>query len=47
MKARYDVIYRDIRESIETGAYPYQAFLPSEAELTAAFACSHLSLIHI
>ena len=41
MKARYDVIYRDIRESIETGAYPYQAFLPSEAELTAAFECSH------
>ena len=44
MKARYDVIYRDIRESIETGAYPYQAFLPSEAELTAAFACSHNTL---
>lgn len=44
MKARYDVIYRDIRDSIEGGTYPYQAFLPSEAELTAAFSCSHNTL---
>ena len=44
MKARYDTIFRDIRDSIEEGAYPYQAFLPSEAELTAAFACSHNTL---
>ena len=44
MKARYDVIYRDIRDSIEGGTYPYQACLPSEAELTAAFSCSHNTL---
>lgn len=44
MKARYDTIYRDIRESIEAGGYPYQSFLPSEAELTSAFACSHNTL---
>ena len=41
MKARYDAIYREIRDSIEQGVYPYQSFLPSEAELTAAFSCSH------
>ena len=41
MKARYDAIYREIRDSIERGVYPYQSFLPSEAELTAAFSCSH------
>lgn len=44
MKARYDAIYRDIRDSIEEGAYPYQSFLPSEAELTSAFGCSHNTL---
>ena len=44
MKARYDAIYRDIRESIENGTYTYQGFLPSEAELTAAYDCSHNTL---
>ncbi len=44
MKARYDAIYRDIRESIENGTYPYQGFLPSEAELTATYDCSHNTL---
>lgn len=44
MKARYDAIYRDIRESIENGTYPYQVFLPSEAELTATYGCSHNTL---
>lgn len=44
MRARYDAIYRDIRESIEQGAYPYQSFLPSEAALTEAFGCSHNTL---
>lgn len=44
MKARYDAIFRDIRDSIEGGAYPYQSFLPSEAELTTAFDCSHNTL---
>ena len=44
MKARYDVIFREIRDSIERGDYPFQSFLPSEAELTAAFDCSHNTL---
>lgn len=44
MKARYDAIFRDIRESIENGTYPYQGFLPSEAELTATYGCSHNTL---
>ena len=44
MRARYDVIYRDIRESIENGTYPYQSFLPSEAELTSTYECSHNTL---
>ncbi len=44
MRARYDAIYRDIRESIEQGNYPYQSFLPSESELTVAFSCSHNTL---
>lgn len=44
MKARYDVIFREIRGSIERGEFPFQSFLPSEAELTAAFGCSHNTL---
>lgn len=44
MRTRYDAIYHDIRKSIEQGGYPYQSFLPSEAELTAAFDCSHNTL---
>lgn len=44
MKARYDAIYRDIRDTIEDGTYPFQAFLPSEAELTRYYACSHNTL---
>ena len=44
MRARYDAIYRDIRESIENGTYPYQSFLPSEAELTSTYECSHNTL---
>lgn len=44
MKARYDAIYRDIRESIESGSYPFGEFLPSESELTDAFGCSHNTL---
>lgn len=44
MKARYDAIYRDIRASIEDGTYPYQEFLPSEAELVQKYSCSHNTL---
>ncbi len=44
MKARYDAIYRDLRDTIEDGTYPFQSFLPSEAELTQFYACSHNTL---
>lgn len=44
MKARYDAIYRDIRENIENGTYTYQSFLPSESELVQAYDCSHNTL---
>lgn len=44
MKARYDEIFRDIRDNIEAGTYAYQAFLPSEAVLTKVYACSHNTL---
>ncbi len=37
-------IYRDIKANIEDGTYAYQSFLPSEAELTACFACSRSSV---
>lgn len=44
MKARYDTIYRTLREHIEDGTYPYQSLLPSESALTQAFSCSHNTL---
>lgn len=44
MKARYDAIFRDLRDAIEEGRYPFRAFLPSEAELTRFYSCSHNTL---
>lgn len=44
MKARYDAIFRDLRDTIEDGTYPFQSFLPSEAELTSFYVCSHNTL---
>lgn len=44
MKARYDAIYRDLRDNIEDETYPFQSFLPSESVLTETFACSHNTL---
>lgn len=44
MKARYDSIYRALREQIEGGIHPFQSFLPSESALTEAFSCSHNTL---
>ncbi|MBM6687467.1 UTRA domain-containing protein [Collinsella tanakaei] len=44
MKARYDAIFRDLRDTIEDGTYPFQSFLPSEAELTRYYTCSHNTL---
>ena len=44
MKARYDAIFRDLRDTIENGTYPFQSFLPSEAELVQTYRCSHNTL---
>ena len=44
MKALYDAIFRDIRDNIENGTYPYQSLLPSESQLVQAYGCSHNTL---
>ena len=44
MKARYDAIFHDLRDTIENGTYPFQSFLPSEAELVQTYRCSHNTL---
>ena len=44
VKALYDAIFRDIRDNIENGTYPYQSFLPSESQLVQAYGCSHNTL---
>ena len=38
--AKFDTIYRDLREKIEDGDYPFQSFLPSENTLTSVYGCS-------
>lgn len=43
-KAVFQDIYRDLKSRIERGAYAYQSFLPSEAELTAHYDCSRSSV---
>ncbi len=43
-KAVFQDIYRDLKDEVEHGTYAYQSFLPSEAELTARFACSRSSV---
>lgn len=39
-KAKYDVIYRDLKEKIETEVYSYQEMLPSENTLVSEYGCS-------
>lgn len=39
-KAKYDHIYRDLKEKIETEYYAYQAMLPSENTLVREYDCS-------
>lgn len=39
-KAKFNDIYEDLKEKIETNAYPYQSLLPSEHELTERYSCS-------
>ena len=39
-KAKYDYIYRDLKEKIETEYYTYQEMLPSEHALISEYDCS-------
>ena len=39
-KAKYDYIYRDLKEKIETEYYTYQELLPSEHALITEYDCS-------
>ncbi len=39
-KAKYDQIYRDLKEKIETEVYSYQEMLPSEHMLVREYGCS-------
>lgn len=39
-KAKYDQIYRDLKEKIETETYAYQEMLPSESTLVQIYGCS-------
>lgn len=39
-RAKYDMIYRDLKEKIETEHYMYQEMLPSEHILIAEYGCS-------
>ncbi len=41
MRAVYGQIYEDLLAQIESGEYPYQGFIPSEAELCERYQCSH------
>ena len=39
-KAKYDTIYKDLKEKIETEIYAYQEILPSEHMLIHEYGCS-------
>ena len=39
-KAKYDYIYRDLKEKIESEYYTYQEMLPSEHALILEYDCS-------
>ena len=39
-RAKYDHIYKDLKEKIETEVYVYQEMLPSENALVAEYGCS-------
>lgn len=39
-KAKYDYIYKDLKEKIESGEYEFQTFLPSEHVLITHYNCS-------
>lgn len=39
-KAVFEDIYRDIKNKIQDGTYPYQSFLPPEKDLIEIYSCS-------
>ncbi len=39
-RSKYESIYKDIKEKIEEGEYPYQELLPSEHQLIQTYDCS-------
>lgn len=43
-KNKFDTIYHDLKQKIETGTYPFQTPLPSEATLTDVYHCSRATL---
>jgi len=44
VKAIYYDIYKDLREKIIAGVYPYQSFIPSELRLVDEYQCTHNTL---
>lgn len=44
MKAIYYDIYKDLREKIMAGVYPYQTYIPSELKLIDEYQCTHNTL---
>lgn len=43
-KAVFDGIYRDLRDKVQDGTYPYHSFLPPENELVSVYGCSRNTL---
>lgn len=41
MKAIYYDIYKDLRDKIIAGIYPYQTYIPSELKLIEQYQCTH------
>lgn len=39
-RSKYESIYKDLKEKIEEGEYPYQELLPSEHQLIQTYDCS-------
>lgn len=44
LRARYDSIYKDLKTKIVEGSFGFGTYLPSEAQLTQTYACSHNTL---
>lgn len=39
-KSKFEQIYKDLKQDIESGKLPYQALMPSENQLVVRFSCS-------